>query len=243
MSAIRTHVQRKAPARASPPRSARSCSRVLVVLSVGSPRWSPASSNNHGIHNPCRSTARGVGDVSNDEPAKIYSDQRTVTIYLGDSGDGFTMPFKEKWRAPDAIAAVTRVHRHRSGSHREPHQRQRPAHPGRRCGVDGQRRCGCCPNCPRPARRWPLASAGGGDNTPPASVLFAPTLNTAHVMSSLAPLRVVGNLRFTDAAACTPTTCCPACRSSSCPRNGRTPSPPSMPSCGAPCRRARRSAA
>jgi hypothetical protein len=41
-----------------------------------------------------------------DTPAKIYSDQRTVTIHLGDSGDGFTLPFKEKWRAPDAAAAV-----------------------------------------------------------------------------------------------------------------------------------------
>jgi hypothetical protein len=41
-----------------------------------------------------------------DSPAKIYSDQRSVTIHLGDSGDGFTLPFKEKWRAPDAAAAV-----------------------------------------------------------------------------------------------------------------------------------------
>lgn len=41
-----------------------------------------------------------------DAPAKIYSDQRSVTIHLGDSGDGFTLPFKEKWRAPDAAAAV-----------------------------------------------------------------------------------------------------------------------------------------
>ena len=41
-----------------------------------------------------------------DAPAKIYSDQRTVTIHLGDSGDGFTLPFKEKWRAPDAVAAI-----------------------------------------------------------------------------------------------------------------------------------------
>jgi hypothetical protein len=41
-----------------------------------------------------------------DAPAKIYSDQRTVTIHLGDSGDGFTLPFKEKWRGPDAAAAV-----------------------------------------------------------------------------------------------------------------------------------------
>ena len=45
--------------------------------------------------------------MANDAPAKIYSDQRTVTIHLGDSGDGFTLPFKEKWRAPDAAAAVT----------------------------------------------------------------------------------------------------------------------------------------
>jgi hypothetical protein len=44
--------------------------------------------------------------MANDDPAKIYSDQRTVTIHLGDSGDGFTLPFKEKWRAPDATAAV-----------------------------------------------------------------------------------------------------------------------------------------
>jgi hypothetical protein len=44
--------------------------------------------------------------MSGDAPAKIYSDQRTVTIHLGDSGDGFRLPFKEKWRAPDAAAAV-----------------------------------------------------------------------------------------------------------------------------------------
>lgn len=44
--------------------------------------------------------------MSTDSPAKIYSDQRTVTIHLGDSGDGFTLPFKEKWRAADAAAAV-----------------------------------------------------------------------------------------------------------------------------------------
>jgi hypothetical protein len=41
-----------------------------------------------------------------DEPAKIYSDQADVAIYLGDSGDGFTLPFKDKWRTPDAVAAV-----------------------------------------------------------------------------------------------------------------------------------------
>jgi hypothetical protein len=44
--------------------------------------------------------------VVDDAPAKIYSDQRTVTIHLGDSGDGFTLPFKDKWRVPDAVAAV-----------------------------------------------------------------------------------------------------------------------------------------
>ena len=44
--------------------------------------------------------------MATDAPAKIYSDQRTITIHLGDSGDGFTLPFKEKWRVPDATAAV-----------------------------------------------------------------------------------------------------------------------------------------
>ncbi|MCW2649095.1 MAG: hypothetical protein QOE41_1359 [Mycobacterium sp.] len=44
--------------------------------------------------------------MSSDAPAKIYSDQRTVVTYLGDSGTGFRMPLREKWRAPDAIAAV-----------------------------------------------------------------------------------------------------------------------------------------
>jgi hypothetical protein len=44
-----------------------------------------------------------------DAPAKIYSDQKNLPIYLGDSGDGFTLPGKEKWRAPEAIAAVTGV--------------------------------------------------------------------------------------------------------------------------------------
>jgi hypothetical protein len=41
-----------------------------------------------------------------DSPAKVYSDQRTVITYLGDSGTGFRMPLREKWRPPDAIAAV-----------------------------------------------------------------------------------------------------------------------------------------
>jgi hypothetical protein len=44
--------------------------------------------------------------MADDAPAKVYSDQRDLPIYLGDSGDGFTLPLKEKWRAPDAFAAV-----------------------------------------------------------------------------------------------------------------------------------------
>jgi hypothetical protein len=42
-------------------------------------------------------------------PAKIYSDQKNLPIYLGDSGDGFTLPGKEKWRAAEAVAAVAGV--------------------------------------------------------------------------------------------------------------------------------------
>ena len=44
--------------------------------------------------------------MADDSPAKVYSDQRDLPIYLGDSGDGFTLPFKEKWRPADAGAAV-----------------------------------------------------------------------------------------------------------------------------------------
>jgi hypothetical protein len=44
--------------------------------------------------------------MADDAPAKVYSDQRDLPIYLGDSGDGFTLPLKDKWRAPDAFAAV-----------------------------------------------------------------------------------------------------------------------------------------
>lgn len=47
--------------------------------------------------------------MGTDTPAKVYSDQRGMTIHLGDSGDGFTLPFKEKWRAPDATAAVAGI--------------------------------------------------------------------------------------------------------------------------------------
>jgi len=39
-------------------------------------------------------------------PAKVWSDQRDLPIHLGDAGDGFRLPFKEKWRLPDALAAL-----------------------------------------------------------------------------------------------------------------------------------------
>jgi hypothetical protein len=39
-------------------------------------------------------------------PAKVWSDQRGLPIHLGDSGDGFRLPFKEKWRLPDAVALL-----------------------------------------------------------------------------------------------------------------------------------------
>ena len=41
-----------------------------------------------------------------DTPAKVWSDQRDLPIYLGDAGDGFRLPFKEKWRLADACAAL-----------------------------------------------------------------------------------------------------------------------------------------
>ena len=41
-----------------------------------------------------------------DAPAKVWSDQRDLPIHLGDAGDGFRLPFKEKWRFPDALAAL-----------------------------------------------------------------------------------------------------------------------------------------
>jgi hypothetical protein len=41
-----------------------------------------------------------------DTPAKVWSDQRDLPIYLGDAGDGFRLPFKDKWRLPDACAAM-----------------------------------------------------------------------------------------------------------------------------------------
>ena len=44
--------------------------------------------------------------MADDTPAKVWSDQRDLPIYLGDSGDGFRLPFKENWRPPDAIAAL-----------------------------------------------------------------------------------------------------------------------------------------
>jgi hypothetical protein len=44
--------------------------------------------------------------MTDEAPAKVWSDQRDLPIHLGDSGDGFRLPFKEKWRAPDAAAAL-----------------------------------------------------------------------------------------------------------------------------------------
>ncbi|KPN44611.1 hypothetical protein [Mycobacterium intracellulare] len=41
-----------------------------------------------------------------ESPAKVWSDQRDLPIHLGDSGDGFRLPFKEKWRLPDAVALL-----------------------------------------------------------------------------------------------------------------------------------------
>jgi hypothetical protein len=41
-----------------------------------------------------------------DSPAKVWSDQRDLPIHLGDSGDGFRLPFKETWRLPDALALL-----------------------------------------------------------------------------------------------------------------------------------------
>jgi hypothetical protein len=41
-----------------------------------------------------------------DTPAKVWSDQRDLPIHLGDAGDGVRLPFKEKWRLPDALAAL-----------------------------------------------------------------------------------------------------------------------------------------
>ena len=36
--------------------------------------------------------AGAVAVMADDTPAKVYSDQRDLPIYLGDSGDGFTLP-------------------------------------------------------------------------------------------------------------------------------------------------------
>lgn len=44
--------------------------------------------------------------MADDTPAKVWSDQRDLPIHLGDSGDGFRLPFKEKWRLPDASALL-----------------------------------------------------------------------------------------------------------------------------------------
>lgn len=44
--------------------------------------------------------------MADETPAKVWSDQRDLPIHLGDSGDGFRLPFKEKWRLPDAVALL-----------------------------------------------------------------------------------------------------------------------------------------
>ncbi len=44
--------------------------------------------------------------MADDSPAKVWSDQRDIPIYLGDTGDGFRVPFKDKWRAPDLYAGL-----------------------------------------------------------------------------------------------------------------------------------------
>jgi hypothetical protein len=44
--------------------------------------------------------------MADDTPAKVWSDQRDIPIYLGDTGDGFRVPGKDKWRAPDLYAAL-----------------------------------------------------------------------------------------------------------------------------------------
>lgn len=44
--------------------------------------------------------------MADESPAKVWSDQRDLPIYLGDSGDGFRLPFKEKWRLPDTTALL-----------------------------------------------------------------------------------------------------------------------------------------
>jgi len=41
-----------------------------------------------------------------ESPAKVWSDQRDLPIHLGDSGDGFRLPFKQTWRLPDAVALL-----------------------------------------------------------------------------------------------------------------------------------------
>ena len=137
--------------------------------------------------------------VGSDAPAKIYSDQRTVTIHLGDSGDGFTLPFKEKWRAPDAAAAVIGFIAHRRGGHRQPGQRTCAAHPDLRRGADRRRRCGCCRKLPATRPSLPTRARWLWDNTRPRVSLLAPPAGERTRMSSLAPLRVVGNLRLTAA--------------------------------------------
>ena len=75
---------------------------VLIGLSVGIASRAHQEAGDSGIPQPGpASTACGIAErMGSDTSAKIYSDQRSLPIHLGDSGDGFTLPFKEKWRAP-----------------------------------------------------------------------------------------------------------------------------------------------
>ena len=173
-------------------------------------------------------------------PAKIYSDQRTVTIHLGDSGDGFTLPFKEKWRAPDAAAAV--IGFIATGAAVTANLTSGYALRILIIGVvrDRRRRCGCCPSCPRtrPTTGDPGPLVLGQHAAPDAcSHRIA-----AAEMHSLAPQLVVGNLRLTGGRRLRRLPAVGAAVHLPVARSGRTPSPPTTPSCGEPCRRARRSA-
>ncbi len=139
--------------------------------------------------------------MGNDTSAKIYSDQRSLPIHLGDSGDGFTLPFKEKWRAPpDAIAAVLGfvvtgslvTANITNGGQRVPHPDPRRGDHGG-CGV------AAVEAARRPARRCAPAPTGGGKTCARRSShrTALPPVKKGPAMSVPAPLRAIGNLRLT----------------------------------------------
>ena len=80
---------------------------VLILLSVGH-RGDGHPRVQQPRHPQHRAGRQPVGPVTwpTTRPPRSTPTSARVTIYLGDSGDGFTLPFKEKWRAPDAVAAV-----------------------------------------------------------------------------------------------------------------------------------------